>query len=159
MTYNAGMVEKEPVLFNGVSAVADSPETRSTSESLESFDQLVQLFRKRRISFEEYYFKMRQHSGLVQLREVHDIRPKREFDIKPTSEEKMHAYNLERELTAEYLTKKITLPQFIFLQDRLVPFTRLNLRAIAAGLDEREARYNREQFVNKIKGLLRIIVS
>jgi len=148
------MVESEPVSSNNVHAVMGSPEIRSVPESLESPDRLVHLFRNGQISFEEYFAKMREHASTIKTSRygvIDEIHLKREFDIKPTKEETQHAFNLERELTAEYLTSQLTLPQFRFLQDRLYPFTKLDLRALAAELDAREARYAREQFVKRIK--------
>ena len=49
----------------------------------------------------------------------------------PTLEEKGIAYNLERVATTDFMSGRMTLAEYNFLMDRLLPYTKLDLRKMA----------------------------
>jgi 7,8-dihydro-6-hydroxymethylpterin-pyrophosphokinase len=69
---------------------------------------------------------------------------------RPTERERAIAHNLERVTTADYLSGRMTLEEFNFLNDRLHPYTKLDLRQLAAELDVAEYRAKRERVLRRI---------
>ena len=154
------MGKEDAITFGVGPNTTGSPETQGGVEPLESLDRLVHLFRKREISFGEYFDKLRLHANRIDFSTYasrflgqRDIRG--ESKINPTSDEMETAHDTERVLTADYLEGRITLKQYTFLTDRLFPFTKLDFRKLADELTAARARAEWEDLKKKVSSGIR----
>ncbi|OGM86679.1 hypothetical protein A2435_02570 [Candidatus Woesebacteria bacterium RIFOXYC1_FULL_46_16] len=139
------MGKEDAITFGVGPNTTGSPETQGGVEPLESLDRLVHLFRKREISFGEYFDKLRLHANRIDFSSYADrfldqVGVRGESKIKPTFDETQMAHDIERVVTADYREGRIAAEQYAFLTDRLFPFTRLDFRGPADELSAARAR-------------------
>lgn len=148
-------MEREPIALVANPDLPVLHEFQSLSETTIYADKLAHLFMKGRISINEYLLGIRANAGRLITGDTEDAPltrnerslRSRDHDIDITEPVLFQ----EGVATADYLTRKISLPQYRFLMDRYNIFTRLNLRRLAEEIYEREARYAREALIKKVR--------